>query len=109
MGADAEAVLSAYYQALRRNDDRNSARTTIRMLESLVRISQVSAIQQQLLDPSLDPFEKMMAPLNLGPPPAALVLTFGRPTQGSWRMPRSSRTMRWWLSWWWRPVRTASW
>jgi DNA replicative helicase MCM subunit Mcm2 (Cdc46/Mcm family) len=37
----AEAVLLAYYQQLRNSAERSASRTTIRMLESLVRIAQV--------------------------------------------------------------------
>jgi DNA replicative helicase MCM subunit Mcm2 (Cdc46/Mcm family) len=36
-------VLLAYYQSQRRAEQRSQARTTIRMLESLVRVSQVRA------------------------------------------------------------------
>lgn len=39
--AEAEAVLVAYYQSLRQAADRSAARTTIRMLESLIRVAQV--------------------------------------------------------------------
>lgn len=42
MSPEAEQVILTYYQALRRDEDRNAARTTIRMLESLVRVAQVS-------------------------------------------------------------------
>lgn len=41
MSSEAEAVLLAYYQQQRRAEERSQARTTIRMLESLVRVSQV--------------------------------------------------------------------
>ncbi|KAG1675595.1 hypothetical protein FOA52_014183 [Chlamydomonas sp. UWO 241] len=43
LSAGAELVLSAYYQALRRADDRSAPRTTVRMLESLVRVAQAHA------------------------------------------------------------------
>jgi hypothetical protein len=39
----AAQVLLAYYQSQRRAEQRSQARTTIRMLESLVRVSQVCA------------------------------------------------------------------
>ena len=44
MRPEAEAVIGAYYQLLRGDESggRNVARTTIRMLESLARIAQVS-------------------------------------------------------------------
>ena len=40
---EAEAVLTAFYQAQRRATDRTQALTTIRMLEGLVRIAQAHA------------------------------------------------------------------
>lgn len=39
----AESVLLAYYQRLRQASDRHAARTTIRALESLIRVAQVGA------------------------------------------------------------------
>lgn len=41
MSPEAEEVLLAYYQQQRRAEERSQARTTIRMLEGLVRVSQV--------------------------------------------------------------------
>ena len=41
MSPEAEAILLQYYQLQRRSGCRDAARTTIRMLESLVRIAQV--------------------------------------------------------------------
>ena len=37
-------VLKAYYQALRQGEARSASRTTIRMLESLVRVAQVGLL-----------------------------------------------------------------
>lgn len=43
MTRDAEVALMKYYQQLRQDHDRSEARTTIRMLESLVRLAQAHA------------------------------------------------------------------
>ncbi|GFR48101.1 hypothetical protein Agub_g9788, partial [Astrephomene gubernaculifera] len=41
MTPEAERVLVAYYGAMRRAEERSAARSTIRALESLIRVSQV--------------------------------------------------------------------
>ena len=41
-------VLVAYYQQQRQAEERSQARTTIRMLESLVRVSQVRAAREAM-------------------------------------------------------------
>lgn len=43
MGSEAEAVLLAYYQNQRNCHMRDAARTTARLLQSLIRISQVNS------------------------------------------------------------------
>lgn len=41
MSAEAENVLLQYWQMARRKEDRQAARSTVRMLESIIRLSQV--------------------------------------------------------------------
>lgn len=48
MSRDAEDTLLAYWQMARSKEDRQTARSTVRMLESLIRLSQVRLSLQNL-------------------------------------------------------------
>ena len=47
MSRDARRVVTRYWEMQRGNDQRNVARTTVRMLESLVRITQVIFFKEE--------------------------------------------------------------